>query len=87
MKLSPQSWNIFGCLRTISHVPSVNVGKLRMANMRNPTRKTEIVTNTIDIQAVRSSPNLARGLFRAGLIDNGSPRLVVYMEVKGWTDR
>jgi hypothetical protein len=65
LRFKPQSWNIFGCLRTISHAPPANVGKLRIASIRNPTRKTVTQTNTMAIHAERSSPSLALGLFNA----------------------
>jgi ParB/RepB/Spo0J family partition protein len=48
-----------------NHAPPARVGKLRIASIRNPTRKTVTQTNTIAIHAQRSSPSLALGLFNA----------------------
>jgi hypothetical protein len=49
----------------MSQAPPAIVGKLRIANIRKPTRKTVTVTKTMAIHAERSSPSLALGLFNA----------------------
>jgi hypothetical protein len=41
------------------------MGKLRIAIMRRPARKTVTVTKTMAIHVERSSPSLALGLFNA----------------------
>ena len=65
VRLKPQSWNIFGCLRTMSHAETASVGNASIARSRKPTRKTVTQTKTIAIHAVRSKPSLARGRFSA----------------------
>jgi hypothetical protein len=49
------------------HAPPARVGKLSIASIRNPARKTVTVTNTMTIHVESSSPSLALGLvFLAG---------------------
>jgi hypothetical protein len=49
----------------MSQAPPASIGKLRIATIRKPARKTVTVTNTITIHVERSMPSLALGLFKA----------------------
>jgi hypothetical protein len=49
----------------MSHAAATITGKLRMANMRNPTRKTAIETKTMTIHVGNSRPSFALDLFIA----------------------
>jgi hypothetical protein len=61
----------------VSHAAATIVGKERSATIRKPMRKNVIDTKEMASHVVKSRPNLARDLFIAWFIANGSPRFMM----------